>query len=75
MRNDGFTHYYGRRKKDVIQKPVLQSEWKQFRIKGDLLGQYNRHKDWFDGNESEFIRHLISKGIEVMNQEEISDIG
>lgn len=73
MKNGGFTHYYGRYKKSVVQESVVQSEKKQFRISGDLLKSYNYHKKHFD-NESEFIRELISKGIEAMNKEEISDL-
>ncbi len=75
MRNDGFTHYYGRHKKSVIQSSVVRKPEKlQVRISGDLQREYHRHKKWFEGNESEFIRLLISKGIEKLNEEEIEDI-
>ena len=73
MDNFGYTHYYGRHKKGVGQKNVVQSEKKQFRLSGDLLKEFNRHKDYYK-NESEFIRVLISKGIAELNREEISDL-
>jgi hypothetical protein len=74
VRNDGFTHYYGAHKKSAVQTSVLQPEKLQVRISGDLQREYHRHKKWFEGKESEFIRLLISKGIEKLNEEEIEDI-
>lgn len=74
MRNDEFTHYYGRHKKNVRQSSVLHPEKLQVRISGDLQKEYHRHKEWFNGKESEFIRDLISRGLKDLQKEEISDI-
>ncbi|MBU2061721.1 MAG: hypothetical protein KKH44_07740 [Bacteroidetes bacterium] len=72
MDNYGYSKYYGRHKRNVLQPSVVQKgKTIQVRIDGEMLKDLNDFKDYMnENNESKAIRDILANQLLTFRQEQ-----